>query len=115
MSQSQFSHIDRLPEREMIKGVHLRIVAGQKLMFSIVRFEPRATVPTHQHPHEQLGMILDGELELWINEDRRTLRRGDAYVIPPHVPHGAETKEATCLVLDAFHPLREEYVKLFAG
>lgn len=84
-------------------------------MLSIVRFDPHAIVPTHQHPHEQLGLILDGEMDLWIQEERRTLRKGDAYVIPPNVPHGGETKETTCLVLDAFHPIRDEYVKLFTA
>lgn len=113
MGSAEFRHIDALPERAMMEGVHLRILPGEKLMFSVVRFEPNSTVPTHQHPHEQLGIILEGEMELWINDDRRTLRRGDAYVIPSNVPHGGETKNTTCLVLDAFHPLREEYVKLF--
>ena len=52
-------------------------------------------------------------MELWINEERRIVRRGDLAVIPSDVPHGAQTHETTCLVLDAFHPLREEYIKLF--
>lgn len=113
MSHPRFDHLDRLPEREVFKGVHLRVLPGDKLMFGVVRFEPHSIVPTHQHPHEQIGIVLEGELELWINEDRRTLREGDVYLIPSNVPHGAETKNTICLVLDAFHPLRDEYVKLF--
>lgn len=108
-----WSRLDSLPERDMLKGVHLRILPGEKLMFNIVRLEPHAAVPTHQHPHEQLSYIVDGEMELWINEERRIVRRGDLAVIPSDVPHGAQTHETTCLVLDAFHPLREEYIKLF--
>jgi len=115
MGEGTFSHLDRLPERELRPGVHLRILPGERMMFSVVRFEPHATVPTHQHPHEQLGIVLDGELELWIGDDRRRLRRGDVYAIPGHVPHGAATTDAACLVLDVFHPLRDEYVRLFAG
>ncbi len=114
MEGERFQDLDRLAEREISKGVHIRILAGQRLMFSIVRFEPHAVVPTHQHPHEQLGIILDGEYEMWIGEDRRRLHKGDIYAIPPNLPHGAQTRETTCLVLDAFHPLREEYLKLFA-
>ena len=113
MSDYRFDHADRLPEREVRRGVHLRVLPGDRLMFSFVRFEPHATVPTHHHQHEQIGIVLEGEMELWINEDRRTLRKGDVYLVPPNVPHGAETKGTTCLVLDAFHPLRDEYVKLF--
>lgn len=108
-----FARLEGLPEREVRRGVFLRILAGEQMMFSAVRFEPHAAVPTHEHPHEQMGIILEGELELWINEERRTLRAGDMYTVPPHVPHGAETQASSCLVLDVFHPLREDYVKLF--
>lgn len=113
MGKYQFGHIDRLTERQMRDGVHMRLLAGDALMFSVVRFEPHSTVPTHQHPHEQIGYVLDGELELWIADDRRTLRPGDMYTIASNVPHGARTGESTCVVLDAFTPLREDYVKAF--
>ncbi|MGH2348194.1 MAG: cupin domain-containing protein [bacterium] len=113
MSRYQFNHIDRLPEREMRRGVHMRLLAGDALMFSVVRFEPHATVPTHQHSHEQIGYVIEGELELWVGDDRRTLRAGDMYTIASGVPHGAETGDATCVVMDAFTPLREDYVAAF--
>lgn len=115
MGEMGFRHMDVLPEREIFKGIHLRIVPGDKLMFSFVRFDPNATVPTHQHPHEQIGIVLEGELEMWIDNDRRTIRKGETYVIPSQIPHGAQTKSTPCLVLDAFHPIREEYVKVFSG
>jgi quercetin dioxygenase-like cupin family protein len=34
------------------------------------------------------------------------MRRGDAVVIPPNVPHGARTHESSCFELDVFHPPR---------
>ena len=29
-------------------------------MLNLIRFEPGATVPLHSHPHEQLGLVLEG-------------------------------------------------------
>ena len=29
-------------------------------MLNLIRFEPGATVPLHSHPHEQLGIVLEG-------------------------------------------------------
>jgi quercetin dioxygenase-like cupin family protein len=110
-----FAKLEELPERQMMPGVYLRILPGDALMFSIVRFDPHATVPTHQHPHEQIGFVLEGELDLWAAGERRSLTRGEMYTIPSNVPHGAETKDGTCIVVDVFHPLRDEYVKLFRG
>ncbi len=115
MGDGVFQHIDTLAEREVRQGVYLRILAGAGLMFTVVRFEPHAIVPTHQHPHEQLGFMLEGEAEMWIGADRRQLRRGDVYAIPPNVPHGMQTQGSAARVLDAFHPLREDYLKLFTS
>lgn len=113
MHRYRFDHIDRLTERQMREGIHMRLLAGDALMFSVVRFDPHSTVPTHQHPHEQIGYVLEGEVDLWIDNDRRTLRAGDMYRIASNVPHGAETGASTCVFLDAFTPLREDYVSAF--
>jgi quercetin dioxygenase-like cupin family protein len=29
-------------------------------MLNLIRFEPGSTVPLHSHPHEQLGIVLEG-------------------------------------------------------
>jgi len=34
------------------------------------------------------------------------MRRGDAVVIPPNVPHGARTHGRGCVQVDVFHPPR---------
>jgi quercetin dioxygenase-like cupin family protein len=39
--------------------------------------------------------------------EKRLFRRGDAYVIPPDVPHGAVTGDEGCSSLDVFSPPRE--------
>ena len=36
----------------------------------------------------------------------RTVRPGEAIVIPPNVPHAARTHDGTCLEMDVFHPPR---------
>ena len=85
-----FARLDGLPERQMMPGVSLRILAGDALMFSIVRFDPHATVPTHQHPHEQIGFVLEGELDLWIGGERRTLGSADLHLFRHARPQPAD-------------------------
>jgi len=108
----RFANLESLPSREVRDGVHMRFLAGSKLMFSLTRLEPHSIVPTHQHPHEQLGVVLEGEIELWIEDERRTLRPGDAFVVPGGIRHGALATERPAVVLDAFHPVREDYLAL---
>jgi len=109
-----YTSVHSLPGREIAKGVTIHPLAGERVMFTYVELAPHSTVPNHTHPHEQLGVVLEGELEMEIAGERRTLKPGDAYMIPGGVPHAASTGKARALVLDIFHPLRAEYLKLFA-
>lgn len=106
--------IKALPSREIARGVTIKPLAGDHVMLNYVEFATNAEVPTHSHPHEQLGLMIEGELDLWIGNERRTLRPGDTYVIPGGIPHGARTAQSSALILDVFYPLREDYLKLFA-
>ncbi len=93
-----------------LPGITMQPVTGGRIMLSWVTIEPESEVPPHQHPHEQVGVVLDGELELTIGEETRLLHPGDAYTIPPGLPHAARTGAAGCLVVDIFSPPREDYL-----
>ena len=54
--------------------------------------------------------MIDGEMEFEVGDEKRVVRRGEAIVIPPNVPHGARTYESTCLEVDVFHPPRQGVV-----
>jgi quercetin dioxygenase-like cupin family protein len=88
-------------------GIAVRPVLGKRLNISFIHFEPRAVAPVHQHREEQIGTVLEGSLRFELAGEKRTLRIGDAYVIPPDVPHGAVTSEEGCITLDVFSPPRE--------
>lgn len=92
-----------------LPGITMWSATGGKLMFNFVRLDPGAVVPTHHHPHEQAGTVLEGMIRLTIGEETRDLRYGDVYIIPPNVPHSATTDEHGCLVIDIFTPPREDY------
>jgi quercetin dioxygenase-like cupin family protein len=100
---------DQLPAFSPLEGFTMRSVTGGKLMANWVTIEPNREMPRHQHPHEQLGIMLEGALELTIGDETRIIRAGDAYTIPPNLPHHARTGEEGCLVLDIFTPPREGY------
>ena len=96
----------------MREGVAARFVAGGRMMFSFVHLAPGAEMPLHDHPHEQLGYMLEGSMLLTIGEEERLLRPGDAYAIPGGVKHRAVGGPEGGLALDVFAPPREEYLAL---
>jgi quercetin dioxygenase-like cupin family protein len=90
-------------------GVEIRTAAGDQLMLSVVRFEPRALVPDHSHPHEQMGMLLSGRLEFTVGGETRVLGPGDLWRIPGGTVHRVQALDEPALALDVFHPVRDDY------
>lgn len=97
---------DGLDPIEMVPGLEFQPVLGENVMVTFVRFAPHTVAPLHWHDEEQITFVVDGELEFEVGGEKRVVRRGDAIVIPPNVPHGARTYESTCLEVDVFHPPR---------
>lgn len=95
--------------RTLFQGVTIRVVWGEKVMMSFVDFEPHAVVPAHSHPHEQMGLLLEGEFEFTIGEEIRMLMAGDVWSVPSNVVHSVRAMEKGAKALDIFHPVREEY------
>jgi len=95
--------------RQLAPGVTAKIASGEKLMFSLVTLEPGAVVPEHSHPHEQMGMMVSGEMELIVAGEFLRLAGNDIYLIPGGVPHKVITGPEGAVALDAFSPPREEY------
>jgi quercetin dioxygenase-like cupin family protein len=96
----------------MEPGLVIRPVFGRNMTLSFVSMEPHSTAPVHQHPQEQIGTVIEGSYEFELDGRRQVVRRGDVYVVPPNVPHGAVTHEEGCLVLDAFSPPREAFAEI---
>lgn len=102
--------LSQQPTRELRPGVRITTAWGDHIMLSFLTFEwEGAEVPLHHHPHEQMGMGLEGEFELQIGEERRIIRSGDSYWIPGDVPHSARAVGGPARALDIFHPVREDY------
>ena len=52
---------DDIKKRELAPGVFLKTMWGEKIMLSHVELEAGSEVPLHSHPHEQAGMVIEGE------------------------------------------------------
>lgn len=105
-----FHRIESLPRLQPVPGVEMSVMAGGAMMANWVRIDPGAGIPTHSHIHEQMGVVLEGEIEMTIGNESRTCRPGDAYTIPGDVPHSGMAGPNGCLVLDIFSPPREDYI-----
>ena len=101
---------DDVKRRELAPGVFLRTMWGEKIMMSLVEISANSEVPMHQHPHEQAGMVLEGEFDFTIGGVTSRLKKGDAYVIPGGVEHYVKATDEPAVALDIFSPPREDYM-----
>jgi quercetin dioxygenase-like cupin family protein len=97
-------------ERRLLDGVYLNVRAhGEKTLMGEFRLEKGAVVPSHDHPHEQIGVLLSGRLRFRVDGETVDAGPGDAWCIPGGVPHAAEALEDSVAV-EVFSPVREDYL-----
>ena len=108
MSRYFFTQLDGA-RHQLFAGVDARVVWGEQLMLSLVRLEQRSVVAEHDHPHEQMGLVIEGQAEFFIGDERRVLGPGEMYFIPGGVRHKVIALDAPVQALDVFNPPREEY------
>ena len=99
----------RIRRMELVPGVNLRPMWGDRIMMSLEEIAPRTELPSHVHPHEQAGIVLQGEFEFTIGGETQRVRQGDAYLIPGGVEHSLIGSDGWSLAVDIFSPPRQEY------
>ncbi len=110
-----FVHLPDAPKLTQMPGLETSILTGlhgEKMMMVLNATLPGHSVPTHSHPHEQIGMVYAGKALLRIGDEERVVEKGDFYCIPADVPHSD-----TCIgdepfvMLDVFYPVREDFIE----
>lgn len=107
--QPEFKSVADVPLLKVVEGLGLKPIFGENMLMSFVYMEPNSVAPVHSHPEEQMGTMIEGEYEFELNGEKKMIRKGDVYIIPPNVPHGARTYDKPCLALDVFSPPRSGY------
>jgi len=101
---------DSVASTEAVEGVHLRLLAaGENANLQGFEIEPGATVPEHDHPHEQLGLVVEGTLTFLVAGEEHAVGPGDTYRLAGGEPHAAENRgDVTVVGYDVFSPPRDD-------
>ena len=102
--------IDRCSHHNIFPGVNIHTFAGENVMMSVVEFDPGAVVEWHSHPNEQMGLLLEGEAEFFIDDEHHVVRPGGMWRIPGGVRHKVVAGDKPVRALDIFYPIREDYL-----
>jgi quercetin dioxygenase-like cupin family protein len=86
-----------------------QFVSGDQAMLAKIALKKGCVVPMHQHPNEQISLILSGSLEFLIGGVSKTVKAGEILVIPADLPHSAIAHE-DMEGLDVFAPPRQDWI-----
>jgi quercetin dioxygenase-like cupin family protein len=100
---------DECGRHTIFRGVNIVTCAAEKMMISVVDLAPNSIVEEHAHPHEQVGMLIEGKATFFIGAEQKTLEAGDLYRIPGNVRHKVVVLDRRVKAIDIFCPVREEY------
>jgi len=75
---------------------------------------PSPAAPPHQHSHEQISYIAEGQVRFIIGkgESQTTslLEAGDMVAVPPNAPHTVEVLTESARLVDCFYPIRQDFL-----
>lgn len=111
MKSNEFIFSDQIPWEKVGEGMQRQLLGyDSSILMARVKFEKGGIGALHDHFHSQVTYVVSGKFELQVGEEKKVLKQGDAFYIPPHVRHGAVCLESGELI-DVFSPIREDFFK----
>ncbi|MGA9018750.1 MAG: cupin domain-containing protein [Candidatus Cybelea sp.] len=107
-----FYTLGSLAPQDVFAGYRARIYHGEKVTFAVLEVEANAKLPLHHHTNEQVGLLVRGQLTFTVDGERRTVRPGDGWVIPPEASHDAIAGPDGAIVIETWAPPRHDFSDL---
>jgi quercetin dioxygenase-like cupin family protein len=79
--------LSNLSKMQIAGSTIIASLHDETMMVVLIATSRGYSVPTHTHPHEQIGMVLSGKAALRIGNNETIVKQGDFYSIPADVPH----------------------------
>ncbi|MGE5599207.1 MAG: cupin domain-containing protein [Bacteroidota bacterium] len=87
-----------------------RAALAGRAMMTFFTFAPGSEVPIHEHPHDQLSVVIRGKAAFTVEGEVRILGPGEGVRLPGGVRHGARIMDEATEIWDVWAPPREEYL-----
>ena len=101
-------HLTSIPTRELRPGFFGKFIHGDKGTITFCEIKKGSVLETHQHVHEQITYVMDGELEMIIGGQKLLFTPGMTHVIASNIAHSAVAL-TDVKVIDFFSPARDDY------
>ena len=95
---------------EIHEGVRLHATGGEQVLLCRVVYAPGKRVPRHSHDHtEQVMVIVEGSIEVTVEDETQTMLPGDVAVINRGVSHALYSENGVTF-MEALAPVPLDHV-----
>ena len=95
-----FWNLATLQLEEFRPGIMSKAEIGNSLIMAYMEIGPGREDSGHEHPFDQCGVVLDGQIEMGVGKERKILNPNDTYFIPSGEHHGWKTLDRQVKILD---------------
>ena len=100
-----FWNLGTLQLEEFRPGIMSKAEIGDNLIMVCMEIGAKKEDTGHKHTFDQCGIVVEGQIEMFIGEDRRLLNSNESYFIPSGEQHGWKTFDKSVKILDiSFKP-----------
>ncbi len=110
MRQTTVYRKSGLKLKPAVPGAMMWAVGLEKAMLTYFEMAPDTRFPEHSHEAEQITLVLEGELTFTWEGKTETLKPGDVIAVPSNVKHAVASGPSPCRAVDAWSPVRKEYL-----
>ena len=95
-----FWNVHTLLLEEFRPGIMSKAIEGEDLIMVCMQIDPGLEDTGHEHAFDQCGIVLEGQIEMFIDLERQLLKANECYFIPAGVRHGWKTFSEPVKMLD---------------
>ena len=108
------AHLFDEKKMALFPGVDAQIFSGDGVMVMHVTLEKGAVAAPHSHHHEQISVLLTGEVDFTIENETVRYHSGDVILIPSNKVHTVTAIEASEFI-EVFTPIREDLLERYSN
>lgn len=85
---------------EFRPGIWSKVESGSNLTMAFMEISPNKEGLAHDHPFDQCGIVVEGEIKMSMGEEKKWLKPLETYFIPAGIKHNWKTTTLHAKILD---------------
>ena len=85
---------------EFRPGIRSKLESGSNLTMAFMEITANKEGTAHDHPFDQCGIVIEGEIEMFVGEEKKLLKPIETYFIPAGIKHNWRTIILSAKILD---------------